>query len=226
MGIFDIVTGERPPLVVRALDDICRMVKTGRQMIAAATGHLLDNEILDVDLEGLDNTINEGEADLRRAILEHLSINPRKDLVFSLKLLSVVQEAERIGDLAKSLAETAQLARGPRMGVEVEPLRSSRDRIVKMLVTVHDCLKQDDEARAILVLKEHEQVKAALASYLVSLANTGDLDSNRAVVLALATRMLSRVSSHAANMASTVASPFDRIRGTPMVLDSDGDDRG
>lgn len=218
MGIFDIVTGDRPPLVGRALEDISTMVKTGSRMIAAAAGHLLDNEILDVDLEALDSTINGREADLRRALLEHLSINPRKDLVFSLKLLSVVQEAERIGDLAKSLAETAALARAPRMGEVVAPLREARDRIVRMMARLHDCLIADDDDEAIQVMKEHEQVKSSLSDYLRNLSLNAVLDPNSAIVLSLSARMLSRVSSHIANIASTVASPFDQIRGTPLKV--------
>jgi phosphate uptake regulator len=205
-------------LVGQALNDISEMILTGGRMLAAACGHLLDNEILDVDLQALDETINEREADLRRALLEHLSLNPRKDLVFSLKLLSIVQEAERIGDLAKSLSEAAALARAPRMGASMLPLRRSRDRIIDMVGRVNACLTEDDEAEAVLLMKEHEQVKADLSEYLVALASEDHAGQNAAVVLALGARMLSRVSSHIANIASTVASPFDQIRGTPVFV--------
>jgi hypothetical protein len=53
---------------------------------------------------------------LRRAVLEHLTIDPRRELVFRLKLISLVQEAERIGDLAKLMGKTAGLEHNPRMG--------------------------------------------------------------------------------------------------------------
>lgn len=218
MGIFEIFAGDKPALVGRALNDISEMIATGGRMLAAACGHLLDNEILDVDLQALDQTINEREADLRRALLEHLSVNPRKDLVFSLKLLSIVQEAERIGDLAKSLSEVAVLARAPRMGASMVPLRRSRDSIIGMIGRVNACLTDDDEAEAVLLMKEHERVKADLSEYLAVLASADNAGQNAAVVLALGARMLSRVSSHIANIASTVASPFDQIRGTPVFV--------
>lgn len=224
MGIFGIFSGERPPLVGQALDDISAMIATGGQMMAAACGHLLDNEILDVDLPALDQTINDREADLRRALLEHLSLNPRKDLVFSLKLLSIVQEAERIGDLAKSLSEVAAIARAPRMGESVNPLRRARDRIIGMITRVNACLTQDDEGEAVLLMKEHERVKADLSQYLTSLASGDGAGQNEVVVLALGARMMSRVSSHIANIASTVASPFDQIRGTPVSVMQQSDD--
>ena len=216
MGIFDIVTGDRPPLVERAFEDISLMLTTGSRMLAAATGHLLDNEILDLDLEVLDDTINGREADLRRVLLEHLSINPRKDLVFSLKLLSIVQEAERIGDLAKSLAETASLASSPRMGKAVQELRDERDVVLKLMTRVHAALVEDDEASSRELMMEQEVIKKRLQEYIVRLAANPNLRVDQAVVLSMAARMLSRVSSHLANIASTVASPFDQIRGTPV----------
>ena len=216
MGIFDIVTGDRPPLVSRAFEDISLMLRTGGSMLAAATGHLLDNEILDVDLDALDATINEREIDLRRVLLEHLSINPRKDLVFSLKLLSVVQEAERIGDLAKSLAEISTLATSPRMGENVQELRQERDIIIRLLGQVHEALVEDDEETAVRLMSEQEKIKQRLNSYIARLASSPDLSAENAIVLALTARMLSRISSHLANIASTVASPFDQIRGTPL----------
>ncbi len=216
MGIFDIVTGERPPLVKRAFEDIRIMLRTGGQMLAAATGHLLDNEILDVNLDALDDEINQREIDLRRVLLEHLSINPKKELVFSLKLLSVVQEAERIGDLAKSLAEVADTAKEPRMGPVVETLRGERDQILKMINGVYDSLVDDNEATAKRLMREQEGMKERLSVYVQELTKNEELSVNQGIVLALAARMLSRVSSHLANIASTVAGPFDHIRGTPV----------
>ncbi len=192
------------------------MLRTGGQMLAAATGHLLDNEILDVDLEALDDEINQREIDLRRVLLEHLSINPRKELVFSLKLLSIVQEAERIGDLAKSLAEVAALAQDPRMGPAVDRLRAERDKILAMIHGVYDSLVEDNEAAAAHLMHEQEEMKKRLSQYVRELTANGGLSVNQAIVLALAARMLSRVSSHLANIASTVAGPFDHIRGTPV----------
>ncbi len=212
--MLNVVTGERPPLVNQAFEDISAMLKTGGQMLAAATGHLLDNEILEVDLEELDNSINRGEINLRRVILEHLSINPKKDLVFSLKLLSIVQEAERIGDLAKSMAELATLAAGPRMGFHVDELRNQRDDVIRMLNRTHAAFVNDDEEEARRLMREQEALKARLLGYLRQLCRDQTLATNEAIVLAMTSRMLSRVGSHLANIASTVASPFDHIRGT------------
>ncbi len=215
MRFFDFIKGEQPPLVGQAFDDVKGMLDSGHVMFAAGTAHLLDNEILDVDLRALDEEINRCEQDLRRAVLEHLNVDPHRELVFSLKLLSIVQEAERIGDLAKSISRTADLAHKPRMGPLVEPLRGLRDRILQMFEQAKTAFVACDEAAARRLIRSHEQTKDALTEYLSRLADTEAMTPNEGVVYAMGARMMSRVSSHLANIASTVACPFDQLRRSP-----------
>ena len=108
MGFFAFFREEQPPLIDQAFCDVQSMLQNGHEMFAAATAFLLDNEILEVDLKALDNKINHCEQSLRRAVLEHLTIDPNRELIFSLKLISIVHEAERIGDLAKSARENGR----------------------------------------------------------------------------------------------------------------------
>ena len=49
-----------------------------------------------MDLDDMDDVVDEGERMVRRTILEHLSVNPRQDLVASLILVSTVQDADTI----------------------------------------------------------------------------------------------------------------------------------
>lgn len=215
MGFFDLFKKEPPPLVERAFDNICEMLQYGDEMFAAATAHLLDNEILDVDLSALDKEINEREHELRRLVLEHLTIEPERELVFSLKMLSIVHEGERIGDLAKSLAKVGNLAKKPRMGDAVLPLRAMRDQILQMFKQTQKGFTEGDEVAARQVMKAHEGLKAEATRILLDLADREDLTPNEAIVYTLAARLMSRVSSHLANIISTVVSPFDRIRSAP-----------
>ncbi len=215
MGFFDLFKGEQPPLVEQAFDDVQEMLRTGHEMFAAATGYLLDNEILDVDLSLLDEDVNRREQNLRRLVLEHLTIDPNRELVFSLKLISIVHEAERVGDLCKSLAKTADLAKQQRMGDLVLPLRDVRDRIVTMFATVRKGFIEGDEQAARTLMQNHEQLKGDVTNYLKKLADREDITPNEALVYGMAARLMSRVSSHLANIASTVCSSFDKIRRSP-----------
>ena len=215
MSIFRFFEGTQPPLVDQAFNDVKKMLSNAQNMFAAATAHLLDNEILDVDLAVLDQEINKLEQDLRRSVLEHLTIDPERELVFSLKLISIVHEAERIGDLAKSLGKVAGLAQQPRMGERVGPLRDIRDRILVMFERTQVSFAQVDEKLARELMGSHERLKADVTNYLDVLARNDEITPNEGVVYALTARMMSRVSSHLANIASTVVCPFDKSRRAP-----------
>ena len=79
-----------------------------------------------MDLSERDRSVNANEQRVRRHVLEHLTIDPKREQILSLILISAVQEAERLGDLAKSLAQASTLAGKPRLSPHVEPLRALR----------------------------------------------------------------------------------------------------
>ncbi|HEX7069232.1 MAG TPA: PhoU domain-containing protein [Rhodothermales bacterium] len=212
MSLLDLFRGSPPPLVAQSLSDVQLMLERGHTMFAEASAHLLQNEVLEVDLARLDEDVNGAEQRIRRSVLGHLSIDPNRDLVFSLKLISIVQEAERIGDLCKSLAKVAALADGPRMGPRVDALREMQQEILEMFELTRRAFVKSDEASADLVMQRHESIKKKSADYLTELAHATDVTTNQAVVYALGSRILSRVSAHLANIGSAVASSFDRLR--------------
>lgn len=219
MGIFDLFKGDQPPLVEQGFEDIQEMLQRGHEMFAAAAAFALDNEILDIDLAALDRKINAREQNLRRVVLEHLTIDPDRELIFSLKLLSIVHEAERIGDIAKSIAKTGALAKQPRLGGQVTPLRDVRDRILRMFSQAEKAFIQADEKAAKALLQDHEQLKDDVSQYIREVAEREDLSANEGVVYALSAQLMSRVSSHLANIASTVAAPFDQIHRSSFTAE-------
>ena len=211
MGLLDLFRNAQPALVRRALGDVQRMLVIGQQMFGAATGTLLDNEILDLDLSGLDDEVNALEEGVRRVLLEHLTVDPERELVLSLKLVSVVNEAERIGDLGKALARNAALARHPRRGPLVERLRTLRGRVEQAFGDTIVCFADRDSSRALAVIERHASIKADAASLMRALASS-DLPANEATVLALSVHMISRVSSHLSNIASAMTGTYEMLR--------------
>ena len=215
MNLFSFLTGSRPPLVDQSLNDLASMLDTADSMFAAATNCLLDNEDLNVDLSAQDELINQREQAIRRAVLEHILSDPRQELSLSLLLISIVQDAERLGDLAKSIAKASDLATSPRMGRHVEALRPIRDRVQGTFPRVRRSFIVGDSRAARVVMEEHDETKAEVADYLQTLATADDVTSNEAVVLAVGSRMIGRTSSHLSNIISAVALPFDQVRNSP-----------
>ena len=212
MSLFSFFTGERPPLLRRAVRAIDSMLSVSAEMLEASLAHLLDNEPLEVDLSARDADVNEREQEVRRLVLEHLAIDPERERILSLILVAAVQEAERVGDLAKSLAQAAALAEKPRLGPHVQPLRQLRDRLLHLAGLTRRGFVQADAAAAQQVCEHHQEIKAFVGDYLERLAHAEDVTPNEAVVFAISARMMARVSSHLSNIVSSTLVPFDQIR--------------
>lgn len=215
MQFLTFLSSARPPLIQQSLDALAAMLDVSGRMFAAATATLLDNEALALDLAAEDEVVNAHERAIRQMVLEHVSSGPRDEVALSLVLVSIVQDAERLGDLAKNLGKTADLAGHPRMGPHVEVLRPVRDRVQAAFPRVRDAFVASDEAAAREVMNAHDRTKDDLAAYVQRLAAADDLSPNLGVVLATAGRMIGRTSAHLSNIASGVAVPFDQIRRSP-----------
>ena len=215
MQLFRFLTGRRPFLIDRAVRDLAAMLDTSAEMFAASTGCLLDNEPLRVDLATLDDRVNDGEQAVRRAVLEHAAVAPQDETSFSLLLVSVVQDAERCGDLAKTLAKVSELADAPRVGPHVEALSTIRDRVQSAFPRVRRAFVEGDSQTARAVTEEHDRTKADVAAALRDLTADPDLSPNAAAVLAMGARIIGRTSSHLSNIISAVALPFDQVRNAP-----------
>ena len=198
-------------LVEAAFRDVSGMLHQSLRMYDHALTALLDNAPLEVDLENMDDIVDEGERMVRRTILAHLSVNPRQELVASLVLASMVQDAERIGDFARALGGLSSLAKAPREGAWAEDLRALAERIRPQFDRCEQAFREDAGDLARDVMGTHVELKAAMASYTARVADS-NLSADMAVVYAGAATMLRRISAHLSNIASSVVQPYDRIR--------------
>ena len=203
--------GRRSTLVDAAFRDVSTMLKQSAKMLDHSLAALLDNQEVQVDLEHMDDVVDEGEIMVRRTILQHLSVNPQQDLVASLILVSMVQDAERIGDFARGLAEVVDLAQSPREGSFADELRLLADRVRPMFAVCETSFRNDDAKLATQIMTEHVELKKLLMGYTRKVA-ASELGADMAIVYAASARILRRISAHLSNIASTVVQPYDRIR--------------
>lgn len=208
-GIFS--GTQRSPLIEAAFEDISSMLHHSGRMLDLALAALLDNQPLERDLDEMDDPVDESERMVRRSVLEHLSFNPQQDLVASLVLVSMVQDAERIGDFARGIGELVPLARSPRTGPFADRLRSCAEELRPLFEVTETAFRKDDPRRARGVMEKATELKAVLQDYTADVA-ASELTADMAVVYASAARILRRIGSHLSNIASSVAQPYDRIR--------------
>ena len=207
--IFDPMSGS--PLVRAAFADVSAMLKQAAEMLDHSLGVLFDDQPVTLDLEQLDDVIDEAERRVRRTILQHLAVNPKQDLVASLILVSMVQDAERIGDFARGLVELMKMARGPRTGPFADELRVISGRLPSMFAACEKAFREGDAREARNVIAAHQQLREELKAYRSRVA-ASDLTADMAVLYAGAAQILRRVGAHLSNIASTVVQPYDRIR--------------
>ncbi len=204
-------TSTQSSLVESAFQKFSGMLQRAAEMHDLAMTALFENTPLEVDLDKMDDQIDDGEASIRRSVLEHLSLSPSKDLVASLVLISMVQDAERIGDFTRGLGDLPGLARSPRSGKFADELRSIDMQIRPLYDICAAAFQADDSDEARKVVDEHVRIKAELSDYIRRLA-ASDLSADMAIVYASTARNLQRISAHLSNIASSVVQPFHRIR--------------
>jgi phosphate uptake regulator len=213
MGLLDRLLGPGPrsTLIDAAFDDIGEMLGQSAQMMDLAVAALLDNQPLEVDLDEMDDSVDEGERMVRRSVLAHLSFRPKTDLVASLVLVGMVQDAERIGDFARGLAELVPLARSPREGPFADRLRVVVQTLRPLFAVCEDAFRHDDKQKGREVMAHNVEIKAELSAFTRDIA-ASDLTADMVVVYAIAARILRRIVAHLSNIASSVVQPYDRIR--------------
>jgi phosphate uptake regulator len=208
-GLFG--SDDRSTLVDSAFDDVTVMLQQSAKMLELSVAVLLENAELDVDFESMDDVVDESERMVRRTILQHLAVNPRQDLVASLILVSMVQDAERIGDFARGLAELVRFAKRPRSGPFAEELLEHSQMLPKMFEATEQAFRNDDSELAMKVIDTHRELKPKLTAFTERVAES-DLTADMAIVYAAAAKIFRRIGAHLANICSSVIQPFDRIR--------------
>lgn len=198
-------------LVEIAFEEFSAMLAQAAKMHDLALEAFFENKPLEVDLDEMDDAIDEGEGAVRRAVLEHLSLSPAKDLVASLVLISMVQDAERIGDFARGLGELVPLASGPRTGPFRDQLKGFVKELRPLFDLTEEAFRTDDVEMAKRVVATHRRLKRQLQKYTEEVA-ASDLGADMAVVYSGAARILRRIGAHLSNISSSVVQPYDRIR--------------
>jgi phosphate transport system protein len=203
--------GSGSPLVDEAFAEVSGMLQQSAKMLDHSLEVLIDNKPVAMDLEELDDMVDEAERRVRRTILHHLAVNPKQDLVASLILVSMVQDAERIGDFARGLVELMKMARSPRGGPFAEELRGFAARLRPLFEMTERAFRKADETEARRMIKTHRTLRDDLKEYRNRVA-ASDLSADMAIVYAGAAQILRRVGAHLSNICSTVVQPYDKIR--------------
>jgi len=158
-----------------------------------------------------DGAVNRHEREIRRMLAEHLSIHPRHDISGCLVMMSLVKDAERVGDYSKNMFEVAVMLEGIAQEMKYfERLSSPQRKIADHFPLLRKAFLKPDENAAKKILKNYAPIKGECNKILSDLLSE-ELSTREAVATALLSRYLKRINSHMSNIASGIVYPLDQI---------------
>jgi phosphate uptake regulator len=155
--------------------------------------------------------VNSLQKDIRKRVVEHLSLQPTVDVAACLVLMSVVKDAERLGDYCKNLYEVTELLAKP---VDRELFTKYFDGIEKDILTMFDLTEkafiEADEEKARLTWDYKTRLTKDCNRIVTELAKC-DLSVNEAVCFVLVARYFKRLIAHLVNIATSVILPLSDL---------------
>ena len=165
------------------------------------------------ELYARDRQINQIEQGLRERIITHLSLGNPEDLSACLVLMSVVKDAERIGDYCKNIFEVGRFyERKYAHPTYARPLDEMRSRLGPLFDKTEQAFTAADGPGTRRVLSAARSVTRSCDVLIHQLlTGGGSMASDEAVAYVLLARFYKRVAAHLGNIASSVVSPVPLI---------------
>lgn len=192
---------------------LVQMMRDARAVYDAATGAVFGggkSKATKREVRKTDKGINVAQQEVRRALLVHSSVSGTMDLPLVLAYMSIVKDAERIGDYAKNLYDLAKY------GVDFESAEDHADlaryheavgQLIDDAAEVFDDRDTDKAQRLILkadgFLKQYDKLTRA--------AYESEGSASEAVARALYYRYLKRITAHVMNLMTSLVMPIDRL---------------
>jgi phosphate transport system protein len=203
-------------LLKQALEDSAVALAKAGEMFTFAMSLLLEGTGEEKSVYDMDREVNTLQIDIRKKVLEHLTINPEQDVTASLVLITIIVDIERIGDLAKNIVELHHMRIGTLKDDRYVPaVKNIREKLEISLPMTKEAFIDADAEKAKNLMAEYVWVGHKCDSVLELLAGDESLQVREAVVYGLLFRYLKRISAHLRNISSSVVNPFHRLGYRP-----------
>jgi phosphate transport system protein len=190
-----------------------QMLDAGRHVFDTAANALLGGTELAVirqDLFETDQRINRAEQQIRREIVVHATVHGVAEFPPCLVLMSIVKDAERVGDYAKNIFDLAELSPHPPTGEHKDRLVKLKDRISRVMASCREIFDSHARGQAADLIREAQEIEDFCDDQVRQLIR-GEESVDLAAAYVLAYRYFKRVVSHTCNVASSVVEPIDKL---------------
>ncbi len=196
------------------------MLDITKQMFLNARRTLRETDTvqLDTSVYELDKKVNKYQREVRKEVLQHLSIAGVESLASGLNLIGIIIDLERIGDYTKNIVEMAESHHAKLdAGTREEDLRKIEVALEEAFDRIRKVLEDSDEEEAKTMIKDYMWINPTCDKYVRGFVQEEDetLSRRSTVALALYFRFLKRIHSHLRNIATTVYRPFHKTGFIP-----------
>jgi phosphate uptake regulator len=177
-----------------------------------------DTDQLEPTVFDLDKKVNKYHREVRKDVIQHLSIAGIDRLASGLTLICIIIDLERIGDFTKNIMELAESHQTRLVAGDGEgDLGKIEIAVEEAFDRIRYVLENSDEEAAEALIKEYMWINPLCDRRVLGYIKEEDesLSCGSAVTLALYFRFLKRIHSHLRNVATTVYRPFHKIGFIP-----------
>jgi phosphate uptake regulator len=158
-----------------------------------------------------DREVNEHQRSIRRKIVRHLTLQPGIDVPACLVLMSVVKDAERMGDFCKNIYELGTMFDATfDRGRYKTPLVELAEQVENLFGKTRKAFERSDEEMAHSVMSKGVRISNQ-CDMLIKQLIADNLPTRKAVAYTLMARYLKRISSHLTNIATSVTTSVDNL---------------
>jgi len=200
--------------LAQVFEEFKAMLEQTESMYKMVCGTLLNHKEapeLKKKIYELDQNVNRLQKNIRRRIMEHLSLRPKVDVPACLLLMSVVKDAERLGDYCKNLYEVVELLEKPiDRSVFSEYFGELDKEILVLFGKAKDAFMEGNEVKAESSWDYEHRIAIRCDKIVKELAKS-NLSVNEAVCFALIARHFKRLTAHLVNIATSVILPLSDL---------------
>lgn len=189
------------------------MLIISKEMFIKASNNLFNQstEIVSEtrELIKLDGKLNALQQNIRKDIVFHITVRESKDIVPCLILMSLVKDAERLGDYSKNIMEIAEKFHNFEKGKYFQELKVMQRDIIKWFDETKKAFDEENADKAQSIREEAYKSEKECDHIAWELINTPTKKDGTA--LALTFRFFKRVTAHLGNICTSVVMPIDKL---------------
>jgi phosphate uptake regulator len=187
--LLDLVRAKSP--LSEMLSEFTQMIEIVEWMFDTSIQVLMSDkpaqEVND-EIYAKDREVNEHQRSIRRKIIRHLTIKPGGDVPACLVMMSVVKDAERMGDFCKNIFELGAMINVPfDSGRYKTPFIELSEQVENLFGKTRQC------------------------DMLLKQLVVDNISTDKAVAYTLLARYFKRISSHLVNIATSVVTSVDNL---------------